>query len=221
MASDNIRRQFLQLADLFALVLLPRLANADTEVKESVKKILSEMDAENLFPLSSLPGKLYVAPEEVEKVFSKVLIGLRSADGETVASAAHGARNWLFYARKGGLVMFPERLLDELINIAVLRRQPGLLSVIKILTWTAEIMPEALGASHFEDLTMALEFLKTETGAAILNQPADDGENLIIREDEKAAFQNPCERLAKAIKQHCETAGKPLPAAINFWLNGR
>jgi tetratricopeptide (TPR) repeat protein len=220
MASDNIRRQFLQLADLFALVLLPRLANADTEVKESVKRILIEMEVENVFPLSALPSKLYVAPEEVEEIFSKVLIGLRSADEETVAAAAHGARNWLFYARKSGLITFPERLLDEIINIAVLRRQPGLLSVIKILAWTAEIVPEALGASHFEDLTMTLEFLKTETVTASLTLPDEDGENLIIQEDEKAAFQNPCERLAKAIKQYCETAGKPLHDVINFWLSG-
>ncbi len=76
MASDNIRRQFLQLADLFALVLLPRLANADMEVKESVKKILSEMDTENVFPLSSLPGKLYVAPEAADDIFSTLLTGV-------------------------------------------------------------------------------------------------------------------------------------------------
>ncbi len=81
-------------------------------------------------------------------------------------------------------------------------------------------MPEALGTSHFEDLTMTLEFLKTEPGATTLNLPDDDGENLIIQEDEKAAFQAPCERLAKAIKQYCETASKPLPEVINFWLNG-
>jgi len=221
MASDNLRRQFLQLADLLALVLLPRLANADTEVKESVKKIMSEMEAENVFPLSSLPGKLYVAPEEVEEVFSKVLTGLRSANEDTVASAAHGARNWLFYARKSGLIMFPERLLDELINIAVLRRQPGLLSVIKILAWTAEIMPEALGASHFEDLTMTLKFFKTETAATSINPISDDGEKQIFQENEKAAFQDPCEQLARAIKQHYETVGKPQPEVINFWLAGR
>jgi hypothetical protein len=117
--------------------------------------------------------------------------------------------------------MFPERLLDELINIAVLRRQPGLLSVIKILAWTVEIMSKALGASHFEDLTMTLEFFKTETATTSFNPISDDGEKQIFQENEKAAFQDPCERLARAIKQHCETVGKPLPEVINFWLAGR
>ncbi|MEJ7862842.1 MAG: hypothetical protein WKF90_14520 [Pyrinomonadaceae bacterium] len=201
--------------------LLPRLATADSETKENVKRVLDEMEAENVFPLSALPGKLYVAPEQEYDVFSKELSGLRSADEETVTSAVHGARNWLFYSRKSGLVTFPEQLLDELINIAILRRQPGLLSVIKILASTAEIMPEALGESRFEDSTTILEFLKTEVGSSSFNPLGNDGEKRIIQEDEKAAFKDQCERLAKAIKQHCESVGTQQPSVINFWLTGR
>lgn len=219
MAGDKVRNQFLQLASLFALVLLPRLLNADSETKENIKRVLSEMQAENLFPLSAQPAKLFVAPEDPDEISAKLLKGVRSLIGETVGDAARGARNWLVSAEKGGLsAAFPERLLDELINIVVLRRQPGLLSVVKILAWTAEIIPETLGDQRLEDLITALDFLKTEAFSAGFAAPNGD-ENQIIREDEQASLQNACVRLAKAIKQQYESVGKAVPDTINFWHN--
>ena len=169
MPGDNVRRQFLQLADLFAVALLPRLASADAETKGTVKRVLNEMEAENLFPLSALPAKLFIAPEEADETFSKVLNGLRSIDAEMVGDAAHGTRKWLFFAGRSGLAEFPERLLDELMNIAVLRRQPGLLSVIKTLAWITETLPEAFSETHFVNLMVTLEFLKTEAFSSSFN----------------------------------------------------
>lgn len=214
MPGDNVRRQFLQLADLLAVALLPRLASADAEPKEAVIRVLNEMEAKNLFPLSAVPAKLFVAPEESDEIFSKVLTGLRSIDAEAIGGAARGTRNWLFLARKGGLTAFPKRLLDELVSIAVLRRQPGLLSVIESLAWLVELLPESFSEPHFEDMITTLNFLKTEAFSI-----GFDEENQLVLKDEQAAFQDSCRRLAKGLKQFYESNGKLLPDVVNFWLN--
>lgn len=217
--SHNIRRTFLQLADLFAVVLLPRLAEVNVETKETVRIVLNEMEAEKLFPLSALPAKLFIAPENREEVFSKVLKGLRSTDEKLVGDAAHGTRNWLFFASKSGLTEIPERLLDELVSIAVLRRQPGLLSVIKILAWIAEMMPEAFTERHFEDLTTILDILKPEANSLNLNSHVAHEQSQIVPKNEQTAFRDSCRRLSLGIKRFYESNNNPLPDVIHFWVN--
>jgi SIR2-like domain len=216
MAGDGIRRHFWHLADLVAIVLLPRLTGADLGTKATLKRILTEMQAENVFPLSALPLKLFIAPEESDVIFSKILTGLRSADPETVLDAAHGARNWAFYSQKGGLTKFPEHLHEELINIAVLRRQPGLLPVVKVLAWTVDLMPEVFRDDHFERLIVMLDFLRTEAFRGGFNE--DDG-NANINEDEQTEFQDVCRRLASGLKQTYQQAGKPSNDILDFWSN--
>ncbi|HEV7642783.1 MAG TPA: SIR2 family protein [Pyrinomonadaceae bacterium] len=215
MADDNVRHHFLQLADFVALVLLPRLTSGNADTIEIIRRVLDEMQAANLFPLSALPLKLFIVPEEADEIFSKVLKGLRSLDQEQVRDAAHGTRNWLFYAQKSGLAEFPKELLNELINIAVLRRQPGLLSVIKILVWIAKTVPEVFDESHFAHLIIVLEFLRSEI---FFTDFLESIENQNIEESERAAFQNACRQLAKAIKQFYENNGGLLPDTMNFWF---
>lgn len=220
MADGNARRQLVQLADLFALVLLPRLASADAETKTTVKRVLAEMETESLFPFSALPSVLFIEPERADEIRLKILNGLRSSDAEAVGDAAHGARNWLFYVRKSGLsAEFPERLLDELVGIAVLRRQPGLLCVVKILAWMVEIIPESFSETHFGDLTVMLEFLKTEAFSFNFDLQSENGENNTVPENEQTAFQDSCRRLAEGIKQFYESCDKSLRDVIDFWLN--
>ena len=217
----NVRGQFLQLSDLFAHVLLPRLADADEKTKETAKRVLNEMEAENLFPLSALPAKLFIVPEATEEIFSNLLTGLRLANAEMVRDAARGTRNWLFFDRRGGLTNFPERLLDELVSIAVLRRQPGLLSVIKILAWIADAMPEAFGETQFKDLTATLEFLKNEAFSTDFDAQGENEETAIIGKNEQSKFQDSCRRMAEGMKRFYETNRTTPPEVIDFWLKYR
>lgn len=219
LAGDNVRRQFLQLADLFALVLLPRLTSTDVETKKTLKRVLNEMESQELFPLSALPARLFIAPEEVDDISSNVLTGLRHADEEVVSNAAHGTRRWLLFARKSSLIEFPKRLLNELINIAVLRRQPGLLAVIKILAWITENFPEEFSEIQLLDLTETLEFLKIEAFSLSFNSQSEGGESKIISEDEQSEFQEPCQRIAKGLKLFYENANNSVPDIVEFWIN--
>ena len=75
-------------------------------------------------------------------------------------------------------------------------------------------MPKVFGEPHIEDLTTALEFLKTEISSSKL-----DGESKLVREDDQSAYQVACRRLAQVIKRIYETADKPLPHSEELWIN--
>lgn len=164
-----------------------------------------------------MPSKLFIAPEEADEVFSKVLTGLRFTDEEIVDNAALGTRNWLFFARRCGLTEFPERLLDELLHIAVLRRQPGLLSVVRVLAWVIEKMPEVLNEIRIETLTTVLKFLKTEAFSTGFDLNSN-GQEKSISEHEQSEFQHSCRRLAVVLNQIYGSCNNPLSDEVDFWL---
>lgn len=84
-----------------------------------------------------------------------------------------------------------------------------------------EMLPESFSETHFEDLTVMLGFLKTETFLFDLDSQNENEENIIIPEYEQAALQDLCRRLAKGVKQFYESSEKALPEVIDFWLKCR
>ncbi|MFC1692153.1 SIR2 family protein [Candidatus Latescibacterota bacterium] len=161
--TDTLREQFSFLVELMAIIILPKLANADEEIKSLAKRLLLEMDQKDINILNASPILLLIDPTLYNEIAIKFRKSLISIKKEEIRDSIKGLYYWLVYSNRKRIPKPPKDLLNELINRVVTRRQPGLDSAIGQLGVIIKRMPNLLNKIQFESLYIALEYLITET----------------------------------------------------------
>lgn len=111
----------------------------------------------------ALPTLLFAAPKLYDDVKLKLRAKLHSANEDEVRASIAGIYNWLLYSSRSSLSSTPSILIDELIQIIVLRRQPGLGSAMRCVIATVKEFPELLSDAQLDDLCQSLTYLNRET----------------------------------------------------------
>lgn len=214
--SDTVREQFKDMVQLISQIILPRLGPASGDVKARVKNLLSEMEQFNICVLSALPMTLFIEPENYDEVSQKTRLGLNSAKNEEVREAARGLFNWIILGNIGKIKSPPNDLLDELINRAIMRRQPGLGSIIDCISGIVKRLPGLINEKQIESLIIALQYLIKDTELPDKKELYKTRDSL-ISVDKLPTYRKLCAELSFWIFQKLKNEDKEIPPIIIDW----
>ena len=216
--ADTTREQFSGLVELMADVVLPRLASADEETKALAGRLLFDMDQSGLCVLSSLPMTLFIDPNCCDEITRKLRYGLNSTKEVEVSNSTFGVFRWLVYGSRQYIPAPPDDLLNELVNRAVTRRQPGLDSAIGQLSVIVWRLPDCLNESQIESLCIALEYLVKETELPeIHDREAISDLPTPIPINERPEYRKLAAELAYRIFNQFTSKEKEIPQILTDW----
>ncbi len=145
-------------------VIIPRLKESNTEIKEIARTLISELDEAGISVLSILPITLFVEPEKaIDRIAKKIRLGLSSLNSEEIDNAILGIENWLTCSQQQQIPEPPSDLLNDLVNKIVHRRQPRLNFAINRLANIIIMFPNILEENQMQSLLIGLEYLLQET----------------------------------------------------------
>lgn len=214
--SNAVREQCKYMVQLISQVILPRLGSSSGDVKARVKNLLSEIEKFNICVLSALPMTLFIEPENYAEVSQKTRLGLNSVKNEEVREAARGLFNWIILVNIGKIKSPPNDLLDELINRTIMRRQPGLGSIIDCISGIVKRLPGLINEKQIESLITALQYLIKDTELPDKKELYKTRDSL-ISVDELPTYRKLCAELSFWVFQKLKNEDKEIPPIIIDW----
>jgi hypothetical protein len=218
MFGDFIVIAFLNLIDLLAEVVLPRLRDATAEDKAMAKDLVAEMEQYGLSTLLALPMTLFLDSESYESVAQKLRAGLNSMTVGDVAKSSFGLYLWLGYSSRGLIQSPPADLTAELINRLVSRRQPGLQYVIADVARIFKWMPETFNNDQLQSVYIGLEYLLAET-TLVREDDMNSQWTSPIPLEEWAEYRLRASRLALQLEKFCTENDREPPEIVLRWKN--
>jgi hypothetical protein len=215
---DQFRQELSQISSLFAEILLPRLKESEESSKKVALRVLNEMDYEK-FPIHvAEPMTLFIDSTRLDEVVRKLRHGLASSDAEVVKGCVDGIYLWFLQGLRGTLVKPPEDLVQELVNLIVSRKQPGLLTALAIMATICRRLPEELNQKQMLSLSVALEYLMTETE---LPDDLDAYRGIASRPtiplEERPEHRQSSAELAHALYRYFSNNNQYIPQVLHDW----
>lgn len=161
--SDNLQKYLNIVVQLLSIVILPRLADSEDEIKRLAKRLLSELEQLGMCVLPALPMTLFIDADTYDEIARKLRVNLNSMKEQEVHNAILGFYYWLIHSAKQRIPTPPVDIFNELVNRVAYRRQPGLKSALDMVLSLMKRLPELLNESQQEFLCVALEYLIEET----------------------------------------------------------
>jgi hypothetical protein len=176
MAGDSIKKCLIYISRIFAVIILPRLhsISLDKGLKNSVQKLLSEIEELDCLIYSAVPSLLFLDSDDFNKVSDKLRMALNLIEEKTVNDSVYGVLNWILFCKTCNLIPPPQDFFDELINRILGRRKPGLRASIDAICVVIQRYPEMFSMSHFDSLLLALKYLLKETDLPSLQELGND-----------------------------------------------
>jgi hypothetical protein len=162
---------------------------------------------------------LYLDADLHDEIVRKMRVGLVSTDEELVGGAAEGLYYWVLRnASQKDFVPPPETLLDELINRALGRRQPGLELVLARLRDIAQAVPSVLSDQEIDALCLALEYLLSETSLP-RHQDRNDQRKMAasIPVDQRPEHRTIAAQLASQLARELRRRDAEAPRILSDW----
>lgn len=220
---DHVQSYFNGLKQLLISVIFPHLNEIEDELKEAIKQFLAELEEIGISTLSVLPATLVIFPDHADQTSIRLRKALNSLSQQRIQEACQGILHWFLYTRlEGQAIALPSpEFLSNLVDQLVLRRQPGLRSVMDVISVLLQYVPEQFTNQHREKLCDALENLIAET--QLLEEQVEQNS-----EDTEQAFSFPTRpayrklaaRIAYRLYQHFEQlSDAPMPQVLERWKN--
>lgn len=216
-AADQLRSQFAGIIGLMTKVFLPRMRNADVMHKELASKLLSEMEQSGFCILAAVPMELFIAPQRLGEVASKIRGGIISNKDSDAKEAMAGLFLWLAHAQRGGIAAPPDDLLGTLITKVKTRVQPALVDAFAQTAAIIRQMPSALEEPHIIELSVGLDYLLTETKFSDPFISEEKEGHRLIANSKAPFFRRYACALAFQIYCWCLREDKSIPNAILKW----
>nr|MDQ3820482.1 hypothetical protein [Acidobacteriota bacterium] len=203
---------------LLSWVILPRLNKADDSARETVKRLISELDQAGFCILPALPIMLVVDPNSNNEVAAKLRNGINAIEELYVRYSIFGLYNWLVNGVKGTIPSPPADLINELVNKVTTRRQPGLDVAIGHVSEIIKKLPEVLNESHINLLCIALVYLIAET-----QLPNEQDHKLITKFttvvplDERPDYRKHTAELSYSLFEYLTKKGMEIPEVLTRW----
>lgn len=213
---ENIRESFSQICNIMSDVVLPRLKTADDRNKQAVIALVSDMERAGLCVLSVLPMLLFIDSNRYDDISQKLRFGLSSTKEEEVKESILGLFVWLVHGSKNNLLSPPVDLLNELVNIVLTRRQPGLDYAIRYISVIVKKLPSLLTEEHLRTLCVALEYLikVTELPDKFQRNTKDSS---TVPTDYLPEYRKLAAELAYRLFVLFSETGKEIPSVLKQW----
>lgn len=216
--SEEAKSSFQYLVRVMAEVILPRLNDADAEIKQAALNLLYDMEASGLIVSEALPSLLFLDPDLYDGIARKIRYALNSIEEDEVEAAISGIISWLIYGNAGRIQQPPNDLLDEIVNRVVGRRQPGLLKAILELKTIFKRFHTVLKEEQINKSLIAVEYLLKETEIGNQQEISIRGNNpgpiAILDYPEYRQFSA---SLAFSLYKFLQGQGKDIPQILIEW----
>lgn len=204
---------------VMAKIVLPRIADADEQVRTTARRLMTELEQSGVSVLLALPMLLYLDAELHDEIVRKMRVGLVSTDEGPVGGAVAGLNYWILRsASDDSIVAPPNTLLDELINRALGRRQPGLQLVLARLRDITQNVPEVMSDEQIDTLCLALEYLLSETSLPRHEDRYDQGQlTAPIPVYQRPEHRVVAAQLAFRLSEELERRNADIPCVLMEW----
>lgn len=160
---NMVIQKYTDLLNIMSNVLLPRLKNAKDNEKYLALSIINEISQYNIPILEISPYILYIDCESYDQISLKIQNGLSSFDEDTIRYSINGLFLWIILSSKNDIPQPPTCLLEQVVEIIFLRRQPGLNEALIIASGLIREIPETFDEKLIFKLLLSLEYLIKET----------------------------------------------------------
>jgi hypothetical protein len=215
-------QSFLELiGDLLILVILPRIKNSETNIKNKVHElieILRQISKSSVYAV--LPFMLLISPEsyDIEDIARNLKQGLFSTDKHLIRQSLEGIYYWVAYANKEQLPEPPEDLFKKLIDVIYSLRQPGLDYSLNYTYLILKKSPNYFQEKDFENISEGLGYLLEETQYPKNWTELDlqDTQSSISNVD-KPTYREYSSQLAYQLYSVLKSQGGEIPSVLNTW----
>jgi hypothetical protein len=218
---DELKKYFFQMKQLIAKVILPRSVDSEDEVKSSIKNFISDLETLGVLTLSLLPTALFIDPKNYDTVAQKLRFTLNSTEQDNIADSIDGLYLWFFYSARGSIPAPPNDLLNELVNRVLIRRQPGLDSVMQCLAAILKDLPQLFTDTQLEkeNMCIALQYLLQDTELPNqLERDTLERGNMVIAVNARPKYRELAAEIAYRLHQlYTQTPEKAMPDILTKW----
>lgn len=203
---------------LLSETILPKLKDADEQVKEDARTLLEELEKSGICILYAVPSLLYLDEGQVDWATERLWRGLESSDADEVGEAIRGIFLWLTVrARESVLPPAPERLLDEIVNRIVARMTPGLDTALIQLSNLLHHAPAEVRDELLNNATIALRYLLKDVKLSETPGRTDIGEAGPIPVVERPHYRRLSVILASRLWARMHERGMEVPEPLVRW----
>ena len=160
---DSLYEELISISEIVGRIILPRFVGVEDHYKESALRLIEEMGQKGICVLDSLPSVLLLKPEKFDEVVLKLTKGLNNERFQITDKAVVGIYYWLLDCSAQKITLQPKGLWDELINRLALRRQPGLGTILDVVTHLIKVDLGLFNQKQIASILTALEYLIVET----------------------------------------------------------
>ena len=210
--ANEFRARFRYLVDVLAEVVCPQLdININREIKNLLKRLMSELDA-HVFPSLRLNAScIHIFPERKHETFSRVEKAMGSNDhGEIV-----DCLNAIFVIIRSAETVESNDKINTFIDLIgqqiKWRRMVGLVSTIKAIGEIVNEFPQHITSQFQQDVLSGLNYLTNETEIEHKKSDLAIPERLKIREE--SAY------LAFTFFRYFSERGEQIPEEVIKWKN--
>lgn len=207
---EEFKARFIYLIDILADVILPRFdGNIDQEVKQSLKKLLSEFSEYGMPSVHAEAACTHIFPDRKKELFSRVEEAISSYIHEEVVDALKAIWNILKLTMNGKPDAEVLNLLGMLGQQIKWRRKVGLISSMNITAKIVNEFPQLLSLELQADVLIGLDYLLTETDLGFQQKEFNVSDQL--------AFRKGAAHLAYTFYKFFSGEGEEIPEVISKW----
>lgn len=205
---------------LLEQVVFPRVNLLSDQARRNLQALMAELQTMGFELVVALPASLNLRPDddEASRVENRLRQLLSTYKPQDVQGALDAVYSWAYLSHLDIIPPVPSGLVRELANKIFMRRNPGLISAINIISQLNETSPSLITHEVRHDLLSALEHLLSEVELPDLTgiDSASDQTQVFSLEERPDAFVT-VSKLAAAIQTLYLSEGSEVPEVLEMW----
>jgi len=217
---QHLRIEVFQLIpQILAKVILPICKDRrDKKFKKDIETLLKEMEEYDFVTNAAKPGLMFFDEGISDSISAEIKKGLESLESNMVDNSIQALYYWMAYSYlDNSFPRVPLALMDELIWIITLRRQPGLNYALSYLGYIVENMPGMLNEFHLENISTTVDYLIEETIPNTVKQGMRTQSNFPIKIEYLTEYRSKLSALAFAMYNYFIEKNKTEAKRIKKW----
>lgn len=204
---------------LLADTILPRLKEADDEIKGRVQDLLTGLEGIGISTSYAYPATLFLDEAAADQVTERLWKGLSSSEHGEAEEAIKATALWLTLREiDEGIPRPPDHLLEEIVNRIVARKKPALDAALVNVLYVLRGLPHLLGPDLLRALCVGLRYLREDTELPVHPDERDSGGTLSpLSVDDRPRYRRHSAAVAAAVVGEFERRGEQVPEVLEAW----
>ena len=204
---------------LLADTVLPRLKEANDEIKNRALELVTGLEDINICATYAFPSTLFLNAEEGDRVADRLWTGLTSAERDEVKEALGATVLWLTLLEVDDQIPAPpEHLVEEIVNRIVARKMPALDDALVNVLDVLRRSPHLLKIESLHTLCVVLRYLLEDTKLPASPDSRSSGEShSSLPLDERPRYRQHSAAMAAGVYKELERRNQQIPEVLEDW----